>query len=149
VVLGGRFVVGAVLRPAFAIAVKDKRLVLGGLPLFDHIDRQGIAPMPKRSMKQDDPLEDFARRADADEHQTQAPPPVGIDFLALVEQEHRDAARQAINFADLPRGAEPDGHVYSDHNPSRTGLWHEPPLPLAPDDSDRDSDDDPDQEAAR
>src|SRR5437667_12168613 len=26
------------------------------------IDQQGIAPMPKRSMKQDDPLEDFTRR---------------------------------------------------------------------------------------
>src|SRR5258707_13188581 len=31
-------------------------------PVRISIDQQGIAPMPKRSMKQDDPLEDFTRR---------------------------------------------------------------------------------------
>jgi putative transposase len=29
--------------------------------------------------------------------------PTGIDYLALVEQEHREATRRTINFADLDR----------------------------------------------
>lgn len=38
------------------------------------------------------------RRDDEDE---QPPPATGIDYLALIEAEHRDATRRAINFADL------------------------------------------------
>jgi hypothetical protein len=30
------------------------------------------------------------------------PTPTGIDYLALVEREHRQATRRTINFADLP-----------------------------------------------
>ena len=86
-----------------------------------------------------------AGRSDRDDHQAQTPPPsTGIDYLALVEAEHRDAARQAINFADLPhtqdpdtgRDDEPDRHTHSDGGqPPPHGSWHEPPLPLSdPDD---------------
>lgn len=35
------------------------------------------------------------------DHDDDPPPPAGIDYLALVEQEHRQATRRSINFADL------------------------------------------------
>ena len=35
------------------------------------------------------------------DHDDQPPPATGIDYLALVEAEHRDATRRSINFADL------------------------------------------------
>lgn len=65
------------------------------------------------------------------------PANTGIDYLALVEREHRDATRAAINFADL---TDPTPHETPPDPPART--WDEPPLPLPPDDPD----DDPDQE---
>lgn len=61
-------------------------------------------------------------RPDPDER-TPANP--GVDYLALVEAEHHQATRRAINFADLP-GDQAD----------QAGVWHQPPLPLDPDSRD-------------
>lgn len=58
----------------------------------------------------------------------------GIDYLALVEAEHREATRRSINFADLPSN--------SDQNDERDlpASWpHEPPLPLTEPDGDGDA----------
>lgn len=96
-----------------------------------------------------------AGRGETAEHQAQTPPPVGIDYLALVEAEHRAANRVSINYADLSDGQDgsspdnnadlPDGQGAS----SPTRAWDEPTLPLDPDadpdrneghDSDSDSD---------
>lgn len=41
------------------------------------------------------------------DHDDDPPPPTGIDYLTLVEAEHREATRRSINFADLdPHGSE-------------------------------------------
>lgn len=37
------------------------------------------------------------------DHPDDPPAPTGIDYLALIEAEHRDATRRSINFADLDR----------------------------------------------
>ena len=72
-----------------------------------------------------------AGRGEADEHAAQTPSPVGIDYLALVEAEHRAATKVSINYAALP-DAEPDEHDGErDASPPR-GVWHEPALPLDP-----------------
>jgi putative transposase len=55
----------------------------------------------------------------------------GIDYLALVEAEHRAATRRAINFSDLPADTrDPDGDGDGDASPP----WQEPPLPFSGDD---------------
>lgn len=56
----------------------------------------------------------------------------GIDYLALVAAEHRDASRRTINFADLPAHDHPDGD--GDTPPP----WHEPSLPFPGDDDEDD-----------
>lgn len=84
-----------------------------------------------------------AGRHHHDERDAQTPPPTGIDYLALVEQEHRDATRSSINFAAITR----DDHDtdVDDFDPAgdpSTVLWHEPPLPFPDNDPDRHDDDD-------
>ena len=83
-----------------------------------------------------------AGRRELDERAAQTPPPVGIDYLALVEAEHHAATNASINYADLPDDdTERDVTADADHDaPPPTG-WHEPPLPLDPDRPD-DGDDD-------
>lgn len=56
----------------------------------------------------------------------------GIDYLALVEAEHRAATRRSINFADLP---DPDGDDAAPPGadtppPPPSPGWLEPPLPF-------------------
>lgn len=59
-------------------------------------------------------------------HHDDMPASTGIDYLALVAAEHRDATRRSINFADLPAG-QPD----QPDQPELPAPWpHEPPLPL-------------------
>jgi putative transposase len=55
----------------------------------------------------------------------------GIDYLALVEAEHRAATRRVINFADLPTDTQDPGD-------GDTPPWHEPPLPFPGSDDDDD-----------
>ena len=76
-----------------------------------------------------------AGRREADEHEAQAPPPVGIDYLALVEAEHREATQVSINYAamlqpDTDRDGEPAGEPAV---PPPGAAWHEPTLPLEAD----------------
>lgn len=55
------------------------------------------------------------------------PPNPGIDYLALVAAEHREATRRSINFAELPAGEPHDPH----QRPALPDPWpHEPPLPF-------------------
>jgi hypothetical protein len=71
-----------------------------------------------------------AGHVDADD----TPADTGIDYLALVEAEHREATRRSINFADLAND-NPDPEDGDGPLPDR---WpHEPPLPFpTPDDGD-------------
>lgn len=65
----------------------------------------------------------------------------GIDYLALVEAEHRAATRRSINFADLPGDPTDDRDHDHDHEPEpAVSAWHEPPLPLPDPDGDGDGD---------
>lgn len=59
-----------------------------------------------------------------------------IDYLGLVEREHRDATRASINFADLSRHNDGDGADPTpdrDRDPDADG-GTQPPLPLPPGD---------------
>lgn len=92
-----------------------------------------------------------AGRRELDEHEAQAPPPVGIDYLALVEQEHREATRASINYAHLPP---PDSEDHErdggrDNEPGGSpprAAWREATLPLEPDDQGPSDDDDGDHD---
>jgi putative transposase len=63
-----------------------------------------------------------------------------IDYLALVQAEHREATRRSINFADLPNVDSADGDDTDADGPRPPDRWpHEPPLPFPepnPDDGD-------------
>lgn len=89
-----------------------------------------------------------AGRGDTDEHAAQTPAHTGIDYLALVEAEHREANKTSINYAGLP-DAEPDEHHPEGDRPPSTGqAWHEPTLPIDPVcDPDADHGDDSDGDA--
>lgn len=50
------------------------------------------------------------RVAGRGDHDHEPPAPTGIDYLALVEAEHREATRRSINFADLHHDSEEDVH---------------------------------------
>jgi transposase InsO family protein len=78
---------------------------------------------------------DAASRDDPDD----PPAGTGIDYLALVEAEHREATRRSINFADLPSNSSGDD-TDGDGPAQPPDRWpHEPPLPFPepdPDDGD-------------
>lgn len=71
------------------------------------------------------------------------PAEISIDYLSLIEAQHRDATRRSINFADLPD----DHHDAADRSHDADGpappvpdRWpHEPPLPFDVPEDDRDA----------